>query len=154
MYLTITWAALLLLGAFPILAAIGDLAADLSAGIPSDHRTAFATVAGTTWVNTLQAAPGTAHYITLLEYGYAVHELVLGVLFLTILVIPFRQGRWWAWFACWSVLVANVVYSLTFGRYDAIILRQSLIADIALPVLLLAQLPRFVATRRPGPPGD
>jgi hypothetical protein len=51
------------------------------------------------------------------------------------------------------VLVADVGYTVTFGRHDDVILRQSLIADIATPVLLLAQLPRFIGRgSRPASP--
>jgi hypothetical protein len=77
----------------------------------------------------------------LLETGYAIHELVFGILFLVIVAIPLRRGQWWAWWACWVVLLADLGYTLTFGRHDAAVLSCSLIADFALPVLLLAQLP-------------
>ncbi len=40
-------------------------------------------------------------------------------------------------------MLANITYSLTFGRHDSAILARSLIADIALPVLLLIQAPVF-----------
>jgi len=39
------------------------------------------------------------------------------------------------------VLVANLGYTLTFGRHDSTVFSRALIADIALPFLLLAQLP-------------
>jgi len=63
-----------------------------------------------------------------------------------IVAIPFRKRQRWA---CWAVLIADVGYSATFGRYSSTILCQSLIGDIALPVLLLVQIPRFF-TRRLG----
>jgi hypothetical protein len=62
-----------------------------------------------------------------------------------IVAIPVRRGATWGWWACWVVLIADIGYSLTFGRYDSTLLRQSLIADVALPLLLLAQAPRFFA---------
>ena len=139
----IGWIPLLLLGCFFLFAAIADLAADLHAGIPSDHATTFAQVAGTTWQGASQAAPGLARYITLLECAYAVHELVFGLLFLVIVAIPFHQGQRWAWWACWAPMLANVTYSLTFGRHDPTILARSLVADIALPVLLVLHVPAF-----------
>ncbi|MFZ0216699.1 MAG: hypothetical protein WAM30_12260 [Candidatus Dormiibacterota bacterium] len=142
-HVTVGWALLLLLALFPVLSASLDLVADVSRGIPSDHQAAFAALVGRSWNSIQHAAPGTAGYITLLEIGYAIHELVFGVLFLVIVAIPFRRGEWWAWWACWVVLVADLAYTLTFGRHDAAILRQSLVADIALPVLLLWQLARF-----------
>ncbi len=51
----------------------------------------------------------------------------------------------WAWWACWAVMLANLTYSLTFGRYDSTILARSLISDIGLPLLLLVHVPAFFA---------
>lgn len=45
-------------------------------------------------------------------------------------------------------LLGRIFYTLSFGRHDAAILRQSLIADVATPVLLLAQLGRFLPLGR------
>lgn len=148
LYFRIAWLLLLALGAFFVFASCSDLAADFSAGIPSDHRSTFFKLAGVAWTSAKQTSPGTTKYVTLLEYGYAVHELVFALLFLAILAIPFRRGERWAWWTCWVVLVASVVYSLSFGRYDPTLLRQSLIGDIALPVLLLAQIKRFFFRRQ------
>jgi hypothetical protein len=47
------------------------------------------------------------------------------------------------------VVVANLAYTLTFGRHDATVFSRALIADIALPVLLLAQLPWLLSKREP-----
>src|SRR5690348_4475025 len=145
-YLLVAWILLLLFGAFFLFASLSDLVADANTGLPSDHLEAFRTFTGTAWASAKLSSPGITRYITLLETTYAVHELVFGLLFLVIVAIPFRRGERWAWSACWAVLIADVAYTLTFGRYDAIIFRQSLIAAIALPVLLLAQLPRFFGT--------
>jgi hypothetical protein len=79
----------------------------------------------------------------LLETGYAIHELVFGVLFLGIVTIPLRRGQWWAWWLAWVVLVADFGYTLTFGRHDATVFNRALIADIGLPVLLLSSCPGF-----------
>lgn len=141
--LTVAWALLLALGAFFLFAAVSDLAADVRIGLPSDHTAAFAQVAGVTWQSAAQSSPAVARYITLLEVAYAVHELVFGILFLVIVAIPFRQRRCWAWWACWAVMLANLTYSLTFGRHDPTILARSLIGDIGLPVLLLLHIPAF-----------
>jgi len=84
-----------------------------------------------------------ASYVSLLETGYAIHEFVFGLFFLAIVAIPFRAGARWAWWACWLALLADVGYTLTFGRYDSALLRQSLIPDVILPILLLAQIGRF-----------
>ena len=62
-------------------------------------------------------------------------------------------------FTCWLVLIADLGYTLTFGRHDPAILRNSLIADVALPVLLIIQAPPFFreargldTVREPAPP--
>ncbi len=49
----------------------------------------------------------------------------------------------------WVLLVADLGYSLTFGRYDATLLRRSLIADLALPLALLLAAPSFFRGRLP-----
>lgn len=58
-----------------------------------------------------------------------------------IVAIPLRAGQRWAWWACWAVLIAYSGYTLTFGVHDHTILARSLTGVIALPILLLAQLP-------------
>lgn len=142
-YLTVAWVLLLILGAFFLFAALSDLAADARADLPSDHSATFAQVAGIPWTQATHASRGLTQYITLLEVAYAVHELVFGLLFLIIVAIPFRQGHRWAWRACWVPMLANLTYSLTFGRHDPTLLTRSLIADIGLPLLLLIQIPAF-----------
>lgn len=146
--LTGAWVLILLLGALYLFAPVADLRADASVGLPADHAGTFAAVAGVPWGEARRADPGTARYITTLEVGYAVHELVFGLLFLAIVAIPFRRRERWAWWACWAVLLANVTYALTFGRHDATILYRSLIAIIALPLLLLAHTPAFFGRAR------
>jgi hypothetical protein len=142
-YLTVAWALLLLLGAFFLFAALSDLATDARTGLPSDHMGAFRSIAGLTWDAAKRSSPGITQYVTLLEYAYAVHELVFGILFLVVVAIPFRRGMRWAWWSCWAIMLANLAYSLTFGRHDSTILARSLIADIALPALLLVHIPVF-----------
>lgn len=146
--LAVAWVLLLLLSAFYLFAPLSDLAADARTGIPSDHVGAFANVSGMSWESAKESAPAITRYVTLLEVAYAVHELVFGILFVVIVAIPFRQRRRWAWWACWAVMLANVAYSLTFGRHDPTILSRSLIADIALPVLLLVHIPAFFGRSR------
>lgn len=96
-YLTVAWVLLLLLGALFLFAAISDLAADLRVGLPSDHRSTFARLAGMSWDQATRSTPGPARYVTLLEIAYAVHELVFGILYLAIVAIPFRRRQRWAW---------------------------------------------------------
>jgi len=146
--LLIAWVLLLLLGLFFIIAPTADLAGDARHGLPTDHQTTFTKVAGSSFASVRQSAPGTARYVTLLERGYALHELTFGVLFLAIVAIPFRRRERWAWWACWAVMIANLGYTLTFGRHDRTVLQRSLIGDIALPVLLLATIPAFFGRSR------
>jgi hypothetical protein len=138
---TASWAGLLLLGAFNLFAVASDLAADAGTGLPGDHAGTFTSIARTSWASFRAAQPGAARYITLLERGYAVHELVFALLFLVIVAVPLRARQWWAWWACWIVLIAYLGYTLGFGLHDPAILPRSLIGLIALPVFLLAQLP-------------
>ncbi len=124
------------------LGSLSDLLADARSGLPSDHLTAFSTLAGITW-NSAQQSSAMPHYITSLEIAYAVHELVFGLLFVIIVAIPFRRRARWAWWACWIPMVANLTYTFTIGHYGTTTLVYSLIADVALPVLLLLHLPAF-----------
>lgn len=144
---TAAWAGLLLLGGFYVFGAVNDLIADGRTGLPADHTGTFAAVAGTGWSTARQGSPGTAAYISLLERGYALHELVYAILFLAILAIPFRRRQRWAWFACWTPTIANLGYALTFGAHDTTIGYRSLVALIGLPVLLLVHLPAFFTRR-------
>ncbi|WP_201384652.1 hypothetical protein [Ktedonobacter sp. SOSP1-52] len=147
-YLLEVWILLLFLGAFYIFASCSDLVADIRTGLPSDHLEAFHAIAGITWNSAKLASPNIAHYVTLLEIIYAVHELVFGLLFLLILVIPFRQRARWAWWACWVPMIANITYSLTIAHYSTTTLTYSLIADVILPILLLLHIPAFFGKSR------
>ena len=145
---TASWIGLILLGAFNLYAAIADLAATAGTGLPGDHAGTFTAITGQTWASFKAAQPGAAHYITLLERGYALHELTFAILFLVIAAIPLRAGQRWAWWACWAVLIAYLGYTFTFGIHDHVILARSLIGVIALPLLLLAQIPALSRARR------
>jgi len=111
-----SWIGLIVLGAFNVFAAVADLAATAGTGLPSDHTGTFADVAGRTWASFKAAQPGAAHYVTLVERGYALHELTFAILFLIIVVIPPRAGQRWAWWACWAVLIAYLGYTLHLRR--------------------------------------
>jgi hypothetical protein len=129
---------------FPVL----DVAGILRAGIPSDHAAAFHTLAGADFGSVRSTGPG--RYISQLEYGYALHELTFGLLFVVLVLIPFRRYEMWAWWTCWIPLIGYVGYTLTFAHFAPTTLGYSLVPDVALPVLLLVQLPRFA--KRPGTP--
>lgn len=150
LYQLIAWIGLWLLGALFLFASLSDLLADIRTGLPSDHSGTFRNIVGTSWSSTQQMQSGITHYITLLETAYAVHELVFALLFLVIIALPFRRRARWAWGACWIPMLANLTYSLTFGRYDSMTLTYSLVADIALPLLLLIHLPAFFGNAKPG----
>jgi hypothetical protein len=143
-WLTTAWAGLLLFGGFNAFAAVMDLIATTGSGLPSDHTGTFAKIAGSTWSTVKAAQPGPANYVTLLERGYALHELTFAILFLAIVAMPFRARQWWAWCSCWALLIAYAGYTLTFGAHDPAILPRSLIGVIGLPVLLLVHLPAFM----------
>ena len=138
-----------LIGLFNVFASVSDFAATGSSGLPSDHTGTFATLSGTPWASFKAAHHGAASYITLLERGYALHELTFAILFLVILAIPFRARQQWAWWACWAPLIAYLGYALTFGAHDSAILPRALIGAIGLPILLIAAAPAFF--RRPAP---
>lgn len=142
-YLRVAWILLLLLGGFFLFASLSDLAADSRTGLPSDHLEAFHMIAGVTWSSTQLASPTLTRYVTLLEVTYAVHELVFGLLFLIIVAIPFRRRARWAWWACWVPMLANLTYTFAIAHYSTTTLVYSLIADVALPLLLLLHLPAF-----------
>jgi hypothetical protein len=134
---------LALIGLFNVFASINDFIATNTAGLPSDHTGTFAKLSGTTWSNFKGAQSGAASDVTLLERGYALHELTFAILFLAILAIPFRSHQRWAWWACWALLIAYLGYTLTFGTHDSTILPRSLIGAIGLPILLVVSVPAF-----------
>lgn len=145
---------LVFLALFPVLAAIAELASDFVAGLPTDHQATFGAVAGQPGSDGGNGTSlGQLRHPT--RDGYAIHELVVGILFLVIVAIPLRRGQWWAWWLAWVVLVADLGYTFTFGAHDTTVfsralttvLSRALIADIALPVLLLAHLPWLLSTR-------
>ena len=148
-FLLVAWILLFVLGAFFLFASLSDLVADARVGLPSDHLATFSRVAGTAWSTAQHAAPGITGYITLLETTYAVHELVFGLLFLIIVAIPFRRRARWAWWACFVPMLANLTYTFTFGRSGGTTLTYSLIADVALPVLLSLHIPSFFGKTAP-----
>lgn len=148
LYQNIAWVLLLLLGAFFIFASISDLAADFGAGLPSDHMGTFQALAGQPWSAAKSASAGITNYINALEIAYAAHELVFGILFILILVFPFRKRARWAWWACWTPLLANIAYTLPFGTHDPTIFARSLIGLFALPVLLAVCFPAFFLGKR------
>lgn len=149
-WLTAAWVGLLLLGGLYVFGAVNDLVADSRTGIPVDHVATFTAVSGGGWAAAQHGDPGVAAYVTLLERGYALHEVVFAVLFLTVLAIPFRRRQRWAWWASWVPMIANAGYTLTFGAHDGTVLVRSLAALIGLPLLLLVHVPAFFRRRVPG----
>ncbi len=142
-YLLVAWILLLLLGALFGFASLSDLAADLRTELPTDHLEAFRVLTNQNWQTVQQQTPQFTHYITTLEIAYAVHELVFALLFLMIVIFPFRQRKRWSWWTCWVPMLANLTYTLTLAHFSSTTLTYSLVADIALPVLLLIHIPAF-----------
>lgn len=134
---------LMLVNLFYLFGAVADLTADTNTGLPADHQHTFTTLAGVPFTHVKATAPGTARYITLLERGYALHELTFALLLFVVLAIPFRRRHRWAWWAAWLPMIANLGYTATFGAHDHTILTRSLIATLGLPILLLAHIPAF-----------
>ena len=141
-------ALLLLLGAFYVYGAAADLASLARHNLPADHQGTFTKLTGAAFSQAKTANPGIASYITTVERGYALHELTFALLFIVLIAIPFRHRQRWAWWAAWLPMTANLGYTLTFGAHDHTILARSLIADIALPVLLIAHIPAFFGPNR------
>jgi hypothetical protein len=141
-----TWLLLVLLALLTSVFPLLDVAGILRGGIPSDHAAAFRTLAGQDFAGI--RSTGTARYIQQLEYGYAIHELTFGLFFLVIVLIPFRAGQRWAWSASWIAVIATLGYTLTFARYSATTLVYSLVPAVGIPILLVAQAPRFWAAGR------
>ena len=137
----IGWIGLTVIAAFLLFAVVNDLRADAASGIPVDHTGAFAALAGRSFEAVRQSDPGVTRYITTIEVGYALHELTFVALFLALVLIPLRRRQAWAWWTCWALMVANLGYTFTIGRHDSTILARSLIADIAVPALLLLCAP-------------
>jgi hypothetical protein len=136
---------LTLIAALLLFAVANDLRADHSPGLPVDHSGAFTELAGRSFDSVHQSAPGIARYITTLEVGYALHELTFVALFLAMVLIPLRRKQRWAWWTCWAIMVANFGYTRTIARHDPTTMSRSLIADIAVPVLLLLCAPAVFA---------
>lgn len=135
------WIGLTVIGALLAFGVTADLVGDARDGLPADHAGVFTALAGRTFADLRQNSPGTAHYVTTLEVGYALHELAFVLLFLALVLKPVRLKRIWGWWACWAVLVATFGYTFTLARHDPVILSRSLVADIAVPLLLLACAP-------------
>lgn len=140
-----SWIGLTLVGLFFLLAPILDIVNTHSSGLPKDHSATFRTLAGADFGTVKSSAPGVARYVSTLEYGYALHELTFGLLFLALVVFGVRGRQRWAWFASWAVMVASIGYSATFGAHDSTILQRSLVADIAVPLFLLLAAPAVFA---------
>jgi hypothetical protein len=147
-WFTAAWILLALIGLFNIFASVNDFVATKNSGLPSDHIGTFGKLSGTTWAGFKAAHSGAASYISLLERGYALHELTFAILFLAVLAIPFRARQRWAWWTCWALLIAYLGYALTFGAHDSAILPRSLIGAIGLPVLLIVSAPAFFCRDR------
>jgi hypothetical protein len=143
------WIGLTVIAAFLLFAVANDLRADRSTGIPVDHAGAFQALAGQSFDTVQQSTPSVAQYITTIEVGYALHELTFVVLFVALVLIPLRRRQAWAWWTSWAIMIANLGYTFTIARHDSTIMSRSLIADIAVPILLLLCAPAVFMRRSP-----
>jgi hypothetical protein len=141
---------LLATGAFLVLGSISDLISDASSKLPGDHASTFRALTGANWHQIAASAHSTTPYITRLEIGYAVHELLFALLFLAVVAIPLRRGERWAWSACWLIVIADLAYGVLFGAHDLTILLRAagaaVVAGIALIVLRLDGLRQSPST--------
>lgn len=142
-YVVVAWSVLLLLAVFPVVASGLDLITDGLVGIPADHAGTFQEVAGTTWSQAQNFAPGATRYVTLVERGYALHELTFGLLFLVIVVIPLRRRERWAWWASWLFMISAIGYIATFGVQDPAIFWRAVAVALVAPTALLAFAPHL-----------
>lgn len=147
LFYRVTWLLLLILALFTVLFPVLDLVGTARTGLPSDHNAAYQALAGHSFPGIQPTGP--TRYIRQLEYGYALHELTFALFFLLIVAIPLRTGQRWAWLACWLTLIATIGYTVTFAQYSTKTLAYSLIPDIAIPLLLIAQAPRFWGRKAP-----
>ncbi len=136
------WVGLAALGGITALLSLLDIAADLSSGMPADHRQVFLAVSGTSW----EAARGTAigTYVTALEEGYAIHELALALVLVLVAALPLRDGRRWAWVGCWALGLAIVGYAVLFGSHDTTIFQYALVEGVVFLVCMLAMAPTML----------
>jgi hypothetical protein len=141
LYYRVTWLLLLIVALFSVLFPLLDIVGTARSGLPSDHTAAYRALAGHGFPGIQPTGP--TRYIRQLEFGYALHELTFALFFLILVAIPVRTGQRWSWLACWLTLIATIGYTVTFAHYSGKTLAYSLIPDIAIPVLLLAQAPRF-----------
>jgi hypothetical protein len=88
-------ALLVLLGLY-LFGPVNDLRTALRGALPADHVGTFGALTGTGFADTQAADPGLAHYVTVAERGYALHERTFALLFLVLLLIPFRRRQVWA----------------------------------------------------------
>jgi hypothetical protein len=132
---------LLLLALLTVLFPVLDIIGTARSGMPADHTAAYQSLAGRPFPGIQPAGP--TRYIRQLEYGYALHELTFALFFVILVAIPLRTGQRWAWLACWLILIATIGYTLTIAHYSGKTLAYSLIPAIAIPLLLLAEAPRF-----------
>ena len=63
------------------------------------------------------AAP-VARYMTVLYRMYGIYNVLFGLLGSAIVVIPFRRGEPWAW---WALLVGNTIALVSAIRYDWVV---------------------------------
>ncbi len=141
------WIGLAALGVLTVLLSLLDLAADTSAGLPSDHRTAFLGIAGSAWSAVRATGPGS--YVTTLEEGYAIHELAFGLLFLLVAAVPLRRGERWAWVASWTLGLAVAGYAALLGSHDATILQYATVELAVFVLCMLSTVPRLLGPKAP-----
>jgi hypothetical protein len=139
------WRGLAALTGLLILFGIGDIALGIEAdpGIP----------VGLTGLTPAALAADSAAGHRLVDFGAragGLHLVVMGALALVVVLIPFRRGERWAWWAMWSlpawaagVFLLNVAYGVAPGHPPPPPMVSGPIFAVVAAALLLVTAPRF-----------
>lgn len=141
------WIGLFAVAVLTILLSLLDLASDARTGLPADHAAAYQSLTSVSWDTARSTAP--ARFVTVLETGYALHELVYALFVAAIAAVPFRRGERWAWFPCWGAVLAAGGYALLMGSHNPTTLVEAGAETIFLAACLLLAVPRFFVAAAP-----
>lgn len=103
------------------LVALGNLVGGASLivnPIPSDSGKIRLT--GLTWNQVLTTYPNFASYVVSLEEAIGSGLLVFGILAVVLIIVPFRKGQKWAWYAAWTIplyVVLDINYAMKLGYW-------------------------------------
>ena len=139
---TVAWVVLVAIAAFLALGSVFDLIADARGTLPSDHSSTFKALTGTTLQHAAKVQHSATPYVTHVEVGYAVYELLFAALFLAVAMIPLRHGDRWAWWCCWLIIGPLATFAALFGAHNSGTLSAAIIAAVIAVVALFVLRPR------------